>query len=146
MAPLGRILEVLLPAQPAHLPGDFRLADRAGGRFPASLAPRRLLDLGPADRDRLLRIWQAGDMRVRVSPAREARERQVSLACDPPWPVRPLRTQRIELLDHLLAEGPQNLEALGKTLGPDAPRLAQALAVAGLVRISYASEDEDAAL
>ncbi len=143
MAPLGRILEAVLPRGLRTSQLTFALADRVGGRFPAGLPPRALGGLGEADRMALMDVWLAGNMRVRVHPAKEARERQVSLACDPPWPVRPNARKRIELLDFLLAEGPQSLEALARTLGPGAPALAQALAKAELVRVSYTVGEDD---
>ena len=143
MVPLGRILEAILPRGLRTAQLTFALADRAGGRFPAGLPPRALKSMDDANRAALMDIWLAGNMRVRVHPAKEARERQVSLACDPPWPVRPNAKKRIELLDFLLAEGPHSLEALARVLGPGAPALAHALANAGFVRVSYAAEEDD---
>jgi primosomal protein N' (replication factor Y) len=123
MSPLGRILEVLLPRGLRTGQLTFSLADRLGGRFPAHLPPRALRDMGPEDLAALMGLWRSGNMRVRVQPAKEARERLVTLACDPPWPVRPNARKRIEILDLLLAEGPQSLEALARLLGPGAPAL-----------------------
>ncbi len=145
MSPLGRILEVLLPRGLRTGQLTFSLADRLGGRFPAHLPPRALRDMGPEDLAALMGLWRSGNMRVRVQPAKEARERLVTLACDPPWPVRPNARKRIEILDLLLAEGPQSLEALARLLGPGAPALAQAMAQAGLVRVAFAEAEADPA-
>ncbi len=143
MSPLGRILEVLLPRGLRTSQLTFSLADRLGGRFPAHVPPRALLGMTPDDLAALRDVWLAGNMRVRVQPSKEARERLVTLACDPPWPVRPNAKKRMELLDLLLAEGPQSLEALARLLGPGAPGLAQAMAQVGLVRVAFAEAEEE---
>ena len=66
---------------------------------------------------------------------RPLEEQFVSLACDPPWQVRPNANRQIELLEHLLEQGPQPLVGLSSRLGDWAPGVVRTLVGNGFVRV-----------
>ena len=139
MAPVGRILELLLPRGLRAASLTYHL-DAAG--FPARMAPRQVAALSERERGALLRAWEAGRVRTRVNLKAEARDNYVNLACDPPWPVRPNAKRQIELLDHLYDNGPQSLAALTACLGSESGATAKRLASAGVVTIGPPAADE----
>jgi len=142
MEPEGRILEILLPRGLRTASVTFALErDPKTSPFPASIKPAALAAMPEADKRRLMDAWNQGKMRVRLNPRKEAEERYVSLAADPPWPVRPNAKRQLRILDYLLDNGPQSLFSLKSVLGEWASETAQRLEGGGLVAIGDLSAD-----
>lgn len=139
MAEPGAILSVLLPAGLRNSDVTFALNQKA---FPSRIEPRTLAKMPESEKQILMDFWLQGFMRVHLNPARESEETVVSLAADPPWPVRPNAVAQLSVLEYLLENGQTTrrrlTEAIGSNLGPVLRKLMDA----GLVRI----EREDASM
>ena len=142
MAPVGRILEILLPRGLRTAAVTFRV-DRhvADRKLPGSVRPSALAGFPPDDLAALMDLWLAGRMRVRVNARREAEERFAALAADPPWAVRPAAKRQLRVLEHLLDNGPQSLFSLKCALGDWAPEVAAKLEGAGLLTLGELRAD-----
>ncbi|MBG0789147.1 MAG: primosomal protein N' [Desulfovibrionaceae bacterium] len=142
MADVGRILEIVLPRGLRTASVIFKVDNHMAGRkLPATVRPSDIVRFGEKDRRALMELWEAGRMRVRVSAKKEAEERFVSLASDPPWPVRPNAKRQLGLLEHLLENGPRSLYALKHCLGDWAQDVAVKLEAAGIVRMGELTGD-----
>ncbi|WP_147821110.1 replication restart helicase PriA [Salidesulfovibrio onnuriiensis] len=142
MVPDGRILETLLPRGLRSAAVTYTLErDPRTSPFPASIKPSLLASMPEQDKRVLMEAWLAGKMRVRLNPRKEAEERFVTLAVDPPWPVRPNAKRQLRLLEHLLDNGPQSLFSLKCVLGDWSSDIAQRLEGSGLVTIGELSAD-----
>ena len=142
MAPVGRILEILLPHGLRTAAVTFRV-DRhmAERKLPGSVRPSALAGFSPDDLAALMELWLGGRMRVRVNARREAEERFAALASDPPWAVRPAAKRQLRVLEHLLDNGPQSLFSLKCALGDWAPETAAKLEGAGLLTLGELRAD-----
>lgn len=142
MLPVGRVLETLLPRGMRTAAVTFSLErDPRTSPFPASVKPSLLARMSDSDKKQLMDLWVTGKMRVRLNPQKEAEERFVSLAADPPWAVRPNAKRQLRLLEHVHENGPQSLFSLKCVLGDWAPDIAQRLEGAGIVQIGDLSAD-----
>jgi len=65
-----------------------------------------------------------------------------SLACDPPWPLRPAAKKQIAILDFLYENGPASRSKLTRTLGQEAALPLRKLLEKGLARI-YIDDPDD---
>ncbi len=138
MAHPGRVLEVILPRGLRSSQVSFQVEHKD---FRPVIAPRTLLDMAPERLMKLAEVWAEGRMRVKLSAKRQAEELYVSLAVDPPWPVRPGAVRQIELLEHLFDQGALTLGAVGALFGDPGKLALKKLAQAGLVRLG---EEPDA--
>lgn len=142
MVGVGRILEIALPrglrTAAVTFKVDNHIADR---KLPATVRPADIVRFDEGHRKALMDLWEAGRMRVRVSARKEAEERFVSLEADPPWAVRPNAKRQIQLLEHLLENGPRSLYALKRTLGDWTSDVAAKLEGAGIVRMGELTAD-----
>ncbi len=66
------------------------------------------------------------------------------LRVDPPWPVRPMATKQVAILDYLLEKGSTNRRQLLRQLGQGAAPALQSLLRQGHVQLEAPQEDEDA--
>lgn len=79
-----------------------------------------------------------------LPPKGDAAEGEICvLRADPPWPVRPLATRQIAVLEHLLEHGSRTRRALLTALGSSAAPALDSLLQHGHVLIRPQDEDED---
>jgi primosomal protein N' (replication factor Y) len=138
----GRVLELILPRGLRTAQVRFAI-DHPD--FARSLAPKDLAQMPPERLAALAGLWREGRMRVRLSDTRQAEEVYASLACDPPWPVRPNAVNQIRVLEHLHQCGAASLGALRAALGDAGTQALNRLARCGLVRLGEPDMDAAAA-
>ncbi len=130
MSPLGRILEAILPCGLRSTALTFSVDDPD---IPKIISPKALRKMPVQELAALSAVWRDGRMKVRVCPCGDGEDSFFSLASDPPWRVRPNAKRQINVLEHLLENGPQTPGALNKILGQGASQVAVRLASAGLL-------------
>jgi primosomal protein N' (replication factor Y) len=128
----GAILHLLLPSGLRTSELTFALSQ---GPFPSRLTPHALGKLSPDEKRELVALWRDGGMRVHLNPAREAEETVVSLAVDPPWPVRPNAVSQLGVLEYLLENGQTTRRRLTEEIGGNVGTVLRRLADAGLIRV-----------
>ena len=116
----GNILGHMLPAGLRST--QVRLRHFAEGK-PRWFALKALTALPEVQAGELLQALAAGqaDMVPKVDDSAEGE--MCVLRVDPPWPVRPLATRQIAVLDHLMEHGSVNRRRLQKALGDVTPAL-----------------------
>jgi primosomal protein N' (replication factor Y) len=134
----GRVLELLLPR--GLRTAQVRFAVDAPD-FPRNLAPKALAGLAPERLAALAELWSAGRMRVRLGGSRQAEEVYATLACDPPWPVRPNAVNQLRVLERLYESGPLSLGALRAAFGDAGTQALARLTRCGLVRLGEPGPD-----
>jgi len=140
-APLGRILETLLPPGLRSPKAAFEVLHED---FPNRLAPSRLAALPDARRQTLWDLWQSGRMRVRPATDLARSLDWCWLEKDPPWPVRPGAARQLQVLETLLERGPMPRKALTSALGEGGARALNLLADRGLVGVGRPPEQHPA--
>lgn len=131
MVPLGHALSVLLPQGLRTAQVSFA-ADVPG--LPKVLGPKEIAKLASPDMKKLLKAWEAGEVRVRLNPRKEAEARIVALVADPPWPIRPAAVRQAAILEYLYEHGSTSVGALTQQLGAGVAAICDRLVQSGLVR------------
>jgi primosomal protein N' (replication factor Y) (superfamily II helicase) len=119
----GKILARVLPAALRDLPLFKNSEGRAVGLGDLALVDKRV---------GLVTAWLAGTMRLHVSPRRL--ERLFSLACEPPWPVRPQASAQLDVLRYLDVHGVSPAKALNGHFGKNISQPLRVLLGKGLIR------------
>jgi primosomal protein N' (replication factor Y) len=132
MAEPGRVLEVLLPSGLRDLSAVYEVFDTD---FPKSLRPKQLAAYSEDKKAILWRHFQEGRMRVKPRRAGERQADHVSIAKDPPWPVRPAAKRRLEVLEYVHEQGTVLKSTLLHDLGKSAAPIVRTLAEMGLVKV-----------
>lgn len=134
MAPLGRVLSVLLPSGLRTTGVTYALKEKG---LPGVLSgTMSIKDIRALEGDALaafLAAWNAGNVAVRLNPRKEADARVASLAGDPPWAVRPGALRQQAVLEYLYEHGPTMLGMLTSALGSGTKGIADTLARNGLL-------------
>lgn len=132
MAEPGRVLEVLLPSGLRDSSAIYEVFD---AEFPKTLRPKQLAAYDDEKRAMLWRHFQEGRMRVKPRRLGEREADHVSIAADPPWPVRPAAKRRLEVLEYVHERGTVPRSTLLHELGKSAAPIVRTLAEMGLIKV-----------
>ena len=129
---VGRILGAVLPA-------GLRSA-KTGLRFfvegrPREIRPGAIADLSPAEAAELGALWMQGKAEVSRAGLNPLDGQLCVLAFDPPWPVRPMATAQISLLEFLHEQGSVTRRKVRDAFGKKGDASLAVLVRRGLVRI-----------
>ncbi|WP_320170073.1 primosomal protein N' [Maridesulfovibrio sp.] len=138
MQPLGKVLENVVPARFRSARISFRVADRG---FPSRLKGLDIARMPVERRLELVEIYNDGRMDVCL-PASLEKEEYVSLAADPPWPVRPNAARQLQLLEYLYENGPREKGFLKNVLGEWTGGVIRKLHSDSLLKIGPPPDDE----
>lgn len=157
--PPGRILGTVLPAPLRLIKGKLRFF---GDALPRELALQEVAALAgrlevpqnitaekhsemplvwPAAKEleRLGAAWAAGRGDWSAAGDSPLDTDIVSLAQDPPWPVRPRATRQMQMLEYLLAKGSLSKRRLFEALGPSSSTTLTLLTARKLLRVERAA-------
>ena len=143
----GRILGTLLP-QGLRITARIRLRQylpdlNGKGRRPRLLALRDIPALPPAEKAELARDFMDGRAEMLMLAEDAAEGELCSLACDPPWPLRPNAVRQREVLDWLLRNGTVPRRKLRESL-PDSAAALTSLVKNKLVELRPCDAEEEA--
>ncbi len=141
----GRILGNILP-QGLRMTERLRVREFPGGgeagRKPRVLSLGAVAGLDPEPGKCLARKYLDGRADLLRMAEDPADTELCSLACDPPWPVRPRAARQREILDWLMQHGAASRKRLREALPGSSPALT-ALVAAGLVAVQAQRQDPD---
>ena len=122
----GRVLASVLPSRIKDQ-GQI-LVNQQGQRIQVS----RLVTLDPQERETWVQQWREGQAWFKAGGS-ASRPQVWTLACHPPWPLRPQASRQMQVLDHLWTQGPSSSRDLSRSLGSWAPRALKEVVHKGLV-------------
>jgi primosomal protein N' (replication factor Y) len=122
----GRILATVLPGLVKT--AGKKLVSRDGDTISLS----QLAALKGEDKRWLVEQWRAGNLQFQTSQSPGPPQRW-SVACQPPWPLRPQAVRQMQVLDYLWTQGTMSVRDLTRGLGHWASRALRELARKGLV-------------
>ncbi len=141
----GRILGNVLP-QGLRMTERMRIRESPGGgeagRKPRILSLRAVAGMDPESGKYLARKFLDGRADLLRMAEDPADTEMCSLACDPPWPIRPRAVKQREILDWLMQHGVASRKRLREALPGSAAALS-ALVDARLVEVQAQRQDQD---